>query len=193
VSTKGVLASKQPLIMANGASEGPKPEFYCVQDEKSAVECVVKIASSCRQAFSPQQIVVLSCDSLGIGQDGLPVNSIVKSRLTTRAENGTKKVYFNGVYEFSTYRKFKGLDRAVVILVDVTKECFIGDQSCMPFYEASSRARQRLFVVSALAENDCEDVLKVFQDAGLIKRDPECEKAYTCELIEDHLGGVLRA
>lgn len=98
----------------------------------------------------------------------------------------------SGVYEFSTYRKFKGLDRAVVILVDVSKDCFIGEQSCMPFYEASSKAKQRLYVVSSLTDADCDEVLKNFQDEGCIKRDAECEKAYACELIEDHLGGVLR-
>ena len=62
----------------------------------------------------------------------------------------------------------------------------------MPFYEASSRARQRLFVVSSLSDDDCKKILEAFQVKGYIERDPECEKAYACELIEDHLGGVLR-
>ena len=187
VSTKGVLGPRQPLVMANGVSDGVKPEFYCIQNEKDAVECAVRIASSCRQTFSPHEIVILSCDQTGL-KDNRPVNSIAKSKVSER--NG--KLFFNGVYEFSTYRKFKGLDRAVVILVDVGVDSFIGKQACMPFYEASSRARQQLFVVSSLTEGDCEKILKTFQAEGRIQRDPDCEKAYACELIEDHLGGVIR-
>ncbi len=191
-ATKGILTGRQKLIMANGSSDGVKPEFFCVSNQEEAIERATQIASQCRDTFSARQIVVLSCDSRGCGDDGFPCNSFIRSKLSSRRENGKNRVYFNNAYEFSTYRKFKGLDAAVVILVDVGMDCFIGEQASMPFYEASSRARQRLFVVSSLSEDDCKKILEAFQAKGYIDRDPECEKAYACELIEDHLGGVLR-
>ena len=188
VSTKGVLNLRQRLIMANGVSDGVNPEFYCAKSKEDALNRVIQIASGCRDTFSAKDIVVLSCDSSGLAGDAYPENSIVKSKLSKR----DGKIFFNNAYEFSTYRKFKGLDRAVVILVDITKDCFIGDQSCMPFYEGSSRARQRLYVVSSLSEDDCSDILKKFEEENRIKRDSDCEKAYALELIEDHLGGEVK-
>lgn len=193
-STRGVIKRSQRLVVANGLMEGAQPEFYFnMRDKNQVIAEVVRIASECRSTYSPNEIVVISCALRGLGPNGLPADSLVADRLTRRDEQRNRgKLYFNGVYDFSTYRKFKGLDRAVVILVDVSRDAFIGEQGCMPFYEASSRARQRLYVVSTLNSDDCRQILDKFEHDGYIKRDPDCEKAYESELIEDHLGCILK-
>ena len=105
--------------MAAGALLGIKPELIFVDpnaipEDYSAV--VANRIGKLREDFSAGDIVVLSCSPYGDG------HSRLEKKLTPRGDN---RRMFNQVYRFSTYRKFKGLDAPVVVLVDVDRNAFV--------------------------------------------------------------------
>lgn len=73
---------------------------------------------------------------------------------------------------FTTCRKFKGLEADAVILVDVDKTTFTGNdgQNVLLYYVGTSRARLRLDVIAQLDDNDCLAVLEALGKAGKAKR-----------------------
>lgn len=158
-AAKGVLVSGKEPEMAAGALEGNVPEVHFIDPEASP-DVLAAAVSSClaqlRKSFRTEQIVILSCAPGGKGR------SILEPKLKVRTE--TKERFFNQVYSFTPYRKFKGLDAAAVVLVDVDADAFCGKQGAMPFYEGASRARQKLVVFASMSDADCSEVLHHFAD-----------------------------
>ena len=70
-----------------------------------------------------------------------------------------KDGYYKNKYEFSTCRKFKGLEADAIILVDVDENTF-EQENVLLFYVGSSRARIRLDVISNLDDEKCTAILK---------------------------------
>jgi superfamily I DNA/RNA helicase len=77
------------------------------------------------------------------------------------------KVY-NDVYQYgsrqltlTTCRKFKGLEAAVIILIDIDKSILLENarETKRIFYVGTSRARHHLEIFSELSERDCIEVL----------------------------------
>lgn len=60
--------------------------------------------------------------------------------------------------QFTTCRKFKGLEADAVILIDVTKETFSDEQRQL-YYVGASRARLKLDILTQMTEQECKDVL----------------------------------
>ena len=106
-----------------------------------------------------------------------------------KVKPGTDDRVFNQVYRFSTYRKFKGLDAAAVILVDVGRNAFVGPHGAMPFYEGASRARQRLVVFADMDDGDCREVVKVFENAPA--RKDASGQALLAELFKMSVGEAV--
>ena len=95
--------------------------------------------------------------------------------LTCKTESASVLGYFvsNGLYKskyrFSTCRKFKGLEADAVILVDVTSDIFEAENSLI-YYVGTSRARLWLYIITAMNNEDCTNVLQsVFKKQGYIK------------------------
>lgn len=84
--------------------------------------------------------------------------------LTTKTENTSvlSGLSYNGKYQnkykFTTCRKFKGLEADAVVLIDVDKETFTGDNTLI-YYVGASRARLRLDVMVILSDEECRDIL----------------------------------
>lgn len=152
-AASGILESGKVPEMASGALAGESPEIVFLEPEMPVdayVSAVEEVISGLCQQFCAEDIVVISCSPMGDGY------SRIESRLSP---NGAGGKVFNHCYRFSTYRKFKGLDAAAVILVDVDKNSFVGAHGAMPFYEGASRARHRLVVFASMSENDSRDVV----------------------------------
>lgn len=68
--------------------------------------------------------------------------------------------------------KCKGLEADAVILVDVDKTTFTGNdgQNVLLYYVGTSRARLRLDVIAQLDDSDCLAVLEALGKAGKAKR-----------------------
>ena len=97
---------------------------------------------------------------------------------------------FNQAYRFSTYRKFKGLDAPVIVLVDVDRSAFVGAHNAMPFYEGASRARQRLVVFASMSDEDCADVVAAYSGKKEKAVALDCARAKfaeVCCMAEDQM------
>lgn len=152
-AVRGILAEGKRPEMAAGTLAGEKPKVVFLDprmDSDAYSTAVSRFVSGLREQYSADDIVILSCSPHGDG------HSRLEKRLTPKG-NGWRK--FNQAYRFSTYRKFKGLDAPVVVLVDVDKSAFVGAHGAMPFYEGASRARQQLVVVASMEDADCAEVV----------------------------------
>ena len=65
---------------------------------------------------------------------------------------------YQNKYKFTTCRKYKGLEADAVVLIDVDKETFTGDNALI-YYVGTSRARSRLDVMTILSDEECRDIL----------------------------------
>ena len=65
---------------------------------------------------------------------------------------------YQNKYKFTTCRKYKGLEADAVVLIDVDKETFTGDNALI-YYVGASRARLRLDVMVILSDEECRDIL----------------------------------
>ena len=142
--------------MAAGALPGTKPELVFVDPKMESEDYAVAVGrriAKLREDFAAADIVVLSCSPYGDG------HSRLERKLTPMGNGGRM---FNQAYRFSTYRKFKGLDAPVIVLVDVDRSAFVGVHNAMPFYEGASRARQRLVVFASMSDEDCADVAAAY-------------------------------
>ena len=167
-ATSGILGVGKYPEMAAGALQGIKPELIFVDPNASPEDYSAVVANrigKLREDFSASDIVVLSCSPYGDG------HSRLEKKLTPRGDN---RRMFNQVYRFSTYRKFKGLDASVIVLVDVDRNAFVGTHNAMPFYEGASRARQRLVVFASMSDDDCSEVVAAYSEDGKVV---SCENA----------------
>ena len=167
-ATSGILGVGKYPEMAAGALQGIKPELIFVDPNASPEDYSVVVAArigKLREDFSASEIVVLSCSPYGDG------HSRLERKLTPKGDDGRM---FNQAYRFSTYRKFKGLDAPVVVLVDVDRNAFVGTHNAMPFYEGASRARQRLVVFASMSDDDCSEVVAAYSEDGKVV---SCENA----------------
>ena len=161
-ATSGILGVGKYPEMAAGALQGIKPELIFVDPNASPEDYSVVVAArigKLREDFSASEIVVLSCSPYGDG------HSRLERKLTPKGDNGRM---FNQAYRFSTYRKFKGLDAPVVVLVDVDRNAFVGAHDAMPFYEGASRARRRLVVFASMSDDDCSEVVAAYSEDGKV-------------------------
>ena len=77
-------------------------------------------------------------------------------------------------------RRFSAI---VLMLVDVDRSAFLGTHGAMPFYEAASRARQKLVVFASLSTADCRDILAAFAGREIEGKDsPEARLAAQFQL-----------
>ena len=177
-AARGVLDAGRSPEMAAGALAGTMPEVRFLDPAVAADDFALALGrriKDLREQFRPEEIVIISCAPFGSGY------SRIEKKLSPKGADG--KV-FNQVYQFSTYRKFKGLDAPVVILVDVDKSAFIGTHGAMPFYEGASRARQKLIVFASMTAADCSEVLNAFEQDGRAKSTAEGDKCAHERLAE---------
>ncbi len=182
-AAKGILASGKTPEMAAGALVGKAPEIHFVDPEASfevLARTVTEVLADLRTSFRPDEIVVLSCAPGGTGYSRL------EERVKDKSD-GTR--VFNQVYPFSTYRRFKGLDAAAVVLVDVDRSAFVGTHGAMPFYEAASRARQKLVIVASLDEASCGEILAALSPKE--RKTPDAPIAGGHRKMANFLGAVM--
>ena len=166
-AARGILAHGQSPEMARGAIPGTSPEIHFFDTATSddvLTAAVSHTVAELRKSYRPEDIVLISCAPEGEG------HSRLEHSLKVNADTDDRR--FNQVYPFTTYRKFKGLDAAAIVLVDVGRDAFAGNHEALPFYEGASRARQKLVVFAEMDESDCAFVLDAFAAANRYKVKP---------------------
>ena len=134
------IAEREPELRKGALPGVPARIFYCDdhKQEVAALDALLKQYA----AEGYKDIAILT------------VKTAEQSILYDKHKNGLYK----NKYVFTTYRKFKGLEADVVILVDVDASAFT-EENKMNFYVASSRAKTRLDIISNLSEDECSGVL----------------------------------
>ena len=93
-----------------------------------------------------------------------------KTETSSILSNYIKNGKYRNKYQFTTCRKFKGLEADVVILIDVEKETFDA-QNVLLYYVGTSRARIRLEIMAAMSDDDCRAILsESLHYSGKIRR-----------------------
>lgn len=117
-----------------------------------------------------KDIIILTCSTLE--------KSLVASEVTDEM--------YRGKYPFTTCRKFKGLEKDAVILVDVDEQIFLNEKKKLLFYVGASRARLRLSIVASMDEKECGNVVKeLFHECAYQKPRQKLARKLN---IEDILG-----
>lgn len=166
--------SFKPLKMKKGpklfdaALLGNNPKIAFV--DKNEVEKIIdkEIKQSINEGM--EDIQILSCAGSG--------KSIVEHRVSEeKYDQKTRQI------NFTTVRKFKGLEAEHIILIDVDKKILMEDN--LLFYVGSSRAKFQLTIVANLSEEECREVINHF-DSVVKRNKPENSLANLmgCDIIK---------
>lgn len=152
------ISDRVPLVRDDCIKGVPAKLHFC-EDNDSTVRCVDGIIESLVSS-GYKDIIILTAKT----QETSVLNSMVKNEV------------YKGKVQFSTCRKFKGLEAEAVILVDIDKESF-DQENVLLYYVGTSRARLKLDIVTILSSDDCTEILKSkFKSEEKIKK-PQKELA----------------
>lgn len=135
---QGAKPKKFKCIVDGGSSD-----LFIHNDSATAKESLDKALSELLQK-NIKDIYILSCST---ESDSFLSDYIIDG----------KYLIGNSRINFTTCRKFKGLEADAIILVDVTKETFFEDNKL--FYVGASRARFFLTTIAVLTEDDCNEIV----------------------------------
>lgn len=141
-SMRPLKNAKKPK-MFSGCITGESPKIFISGENEKQIDFINNaIKDLLNQKI--QDIVILTCST----ED--------KSIMRDKVSNGTYSV--NGKnFKFTTCRKFKGLEADAIILVDVSKDNLIGDNTLI-FYVGASRARFNLYISAQLDNDECKEI-----------------------------------
>ena len=146
------ITERKPKVFEGAVKGTPAKIHFCdsVQNEREKIDSIIDDLV----ADGYKDIVLLTC----------------KTEATSILSDFANKGKYRNKYLFTTCRKFKGLEADVVILVDVDKATFEGD-NVLIFYVGTSRARIKLEITAVLSDNECENILKsVLKYQGKVRR-----------------------
>ncbi len=145
------ISERTPKLF-EGAMSGVPAGIHYVDDAGEAGKAVKEVITALKND-GINDVVLLTCETENV------------SCLSTEVKDG--KVFGK---QFTTCRKYKGLEADAIILTDVGKDIFESEK-VLRFYVGASRARVRLEVITTMNDEDCTDVLKnVLQYKKRIKK-----------------------
>jgi len=135
--------------------DGPRPVLHCAADAAEATRIAGAIVEAARDAnkVPPREIAILS---LGAIDEGSPwrIDRIGGARTAERPEDGHVTV--------TTVRRFKGLEAALVVVVDVDFARASDDEWRRLLYVACSRARHAVHLITTTQEADLGAAVRAF-------------------------------
>ncbi len=151
------VSERSPKLMENCIVGVPAKLHFC-QDEESVLGALDDTLDALL-GDGIENIVILTC------------KKETESVLAAYIENGSYPAGKKKI-RFTTCRKFKGLEADAVILVDVDKDTFLGNdgQNVLLYYVGTSRARLRLDILTTLDNDACLRVLESLGKTDRVKR-----------------------
>jgi len=137
------IRSKKPKLI-DGCIKGTVPKMYFANKDNQLDEILGII--NAYEEIGLKDIVILTCKTEGT------------SAIADALSNGK----LQGKYEFTTCRKFKGLEADAIIITDIDKHV-LTTEAARVFYVGASRARLFLSLVSSLDDEDCTEILKSYE------------------------------
>lgn len=135
------ISQREPELLKGCVKGAPAKIHFCESTDKIIMQLDESLQALKTDGF--QDIVILSCKT----ED----NSVISDYVS----NGKYKKTVN----FTTCRKFKGLEADAVILIDVDGETF-NTHNVLLYYVGTSRARIRLEVICTLSDEECIALLQ---------------------------------
>lgn len=128
--------------------EGETAEYYYAADEETTLNRIGICIEDCNKK-GITDVVILTCA-------GSMTESIISSLVRNdKIHIGTK------YYLCTTCRKFKGLEADAVILIDLSFGILNSDDSNV-FYVGTSRARNMLYIISRLEDDQANELLQAY-------------------------------
>ena len=166
-SLRFLNSDKEPKLY-DAAIEGNLPQMTIVNNEALVVTAVNSLIDYfLTQGYS--NITILTC------------KTEEKSSLCNETSKN-KYLYKGHKYNFTTCRKFKGLEDDVVILVDVDADILLNDED-KNMYVGSSRAKYELGIVSLMTEDECKLVVEKRQLPGKKNYEKAIATSYNCRVF----------
>ena len=144
-----VLGADEPLFRTNAPEGGPALICYSESDSPSVKSALDRILDGIEDR-KHRDIVLLTCKK----ED----NSALRGYCEEIQVGYYKRYRYRGI-RFTTCRKFKGCEADTVILLDIDRETFFRQHGRL-FYVGVSRARQDVYVIASLSEEDCGDICR---------------------------------
>lgn len=135
------LMDRRPLLKEGCIVGNPAVIHYCDDEKQVEKELDSILADYSEKGID--DIIILTC----------------KTETKSRISNQIKDNKYKQKWEFSTCRKFKGLEADAVILVDLDMNSF-DDQQALIYYVGTSRARLYLDIITELKDEECELILR---------------------------------
>ncbi len=173
---------KDGVQMMHGAKTGDKATIRFVQQNNvpsimDAIDSALNDLITVKK-YQPEQIVILTLKSLKhsvFGQDNVSKILTEYPDYAHRIDLYREKyIYHNSQIQMTTVRKFKGLEREAVILVEAAQYTFMEQPDTrhdkgrfleeMLFYVGASRARFDLSVVACLNDDACKAIVDSQRD-----------------------------
>ena len=167
-SVKPLIGEKtmpfQKILLQN-STIGERPCLH-LADSREDQEVVLKKVLNGLSEKHYSDVVILTMNTFR--------NSIL-SDVTEPLEPGDYFRYFHcggKQYRFTTCTKFKGLEADAVVLIDVSRDSFSGNNA-MYFYVGASRAKMRLELIANLSRQDCAEIVRTMDESAPVnRRDP---------------------
>lgn len=140
------VSERAPELMEGSVAGTPARIHYC-KDNDSAINELNTLIKELRESGNKDSIAILTC----------------KTEATGLLAGKVKDGKYMGNCTYTTCRKFKGLERDTIILVDVDETTFCDNSVSsgnLVFYVGASRARLYLHVITCISEDGCKKVLK---------------------------------
>lgn len=153
INVEPVLWEKLPI--------GKTPNFYIINDEQNHTSKIKELVSKYIDAGIPaNQIVILTAktEERSILRD---VHKVGKWPLVSSRDT-------DGIL-FTTARKFKGLESAVIIITDIDALAFDTPEARNLFYVGASRAKDFLDIVAVLDSEDLQILAEVLNGRQPLK------------------------
>ena len=140
-------AQKAPKLIANPLP-GNSPELFVLNEAEQYIDTVNRALDSIIEKNVAENIVILTC------------KTEKSSPMSEYAPDGIYR-YAGKPIQFTTYRKFKGLEADAIVLVDVDASLLDPDNvdGDKALYVGSSRARFELSLICDVGAEQCVELL----------------------------------
>ncbi|MDC7278059.1 NERD domain-containing protein [Butyrivibrio fibrisolvens] len=129
--------------------QGDSTEMYYADGCEESYDIIQNCIESCERE-NINDIVILTCAPK------------VEDSIMFKFVKGDKLLISNKKYTFTTCKKYKGLEADAVILIDITFSMMNSDDVNL-FYVGCSRAKNRLFMLSPMSDEQLKEIYRVFK------------------------------
>jgi superfamily I DNA/RNA helicase len=141
---------------------GPRPVLHCAADSAESVKIVATLveAACTKHKTPPHEIAILTLETL---KEGSPwhLGRLGGQPTADRPEPNHVTI--------TTVRRFKGLEAALVVVVDVDLARAVSDEWRRRLYVACSRARHGVHIVTTTRESDLGEAILAFAGTGKVR------------------------